>query len=65
MARAGYDPREAVAFWQRMNEQLGKGSPPEFLSDHPSHNTRISDLQAWLPEAEKEFAQQRNYAPAA
>ncbi len=65
MARAGYDPREAVAFWQRMNEQLGKGSPPEFLSDHPSHDTRISDLQNWMPEAQKEFAQHHHQAPAA
>ncbi len=38
MARAGYDPRQAVAFWQRMDAQLGKGSPPQFLSDHPAHH---------------------------
>ncbi|CAF1259188.1 unnamed protein product [Adineta ricciae] len=65
MARAGYDPREAIAFWQRMDEQLGKGSPPAFLSDHPSHNTRIGQLQTWMPEAQKEYNQHHNRAPAA
>jgi len=65
MARAGYDPQEAVAFWQRMNEQAGKGSPSEFLSDHPSHDTRIADLRGWMPEAQKELAQHHHHAPAA
>jgi predicted Zn-dependent protease len=65
MARAGYDPKEAVAFWQRMDAEVGKGAPPQFLSDHPSHNTRIADLQTWMPEAEKEYAQYHNRAPAA
>ncbi|MEQ1894775.1 MAG: M48 family metallopeptidase, partial [Planctomycetota bacterium] len=50
MARAGYDPREAVAFWERM-ESLGGGGPPEFLSTHPSHETRVERLKAKLPEA--------------
>lgn len=50
MARAGYDPREAIAFWERM-ESLGGGGPPEFLSTHPSHETRIERLRAKLPEA--------------
>ncbi|CAF0786773.1 unnamed protein product [Rotaria sordida] len=63
MARAGYDPKEAVAFWQRMDEQIGKGSPPEFLSDHPSHGKRIEQLRKWMPEAEQELA--HNRAPAA
>lgn len=66
MARAGYDPREAVAFWQRMNEQAGHGAPSQFLSDHPSHQTRISDLEGWMPEAQREFEQHRQHnAPAA
>ncbi|CAF0950762.1 unnamed protein product [Adineta steineri] len=67
MARAGYDPKEAVAFWQRMDEQVGKGgSPPQFMSDHPSHNTRIGHLQTWMPEAEKEFASHHQHnAPGA
>jgi predicted Zn-dependent protease len=50
MARAGYDPRAAVAFWQRM-AQASKGSPPEFLSTHPSDETRIARIQQLLPEA--------------
>ncbi len=50
MARAGYDPREAVEFWERM-ESLGGGGPPEFLSTHPSHETRVERLRAKLPEA--------------
>lgn len=49
-AEAGYDPREAVLLWQRMAE-ASKGAPPEFLSTHPSHETRIQDLQKWMPEA--------------
>jgi predicted Zn-dependent protease len=52
MAMAGYDPREAVDFWQRMAEAgSGQGQPPEFLSTHPNYDTRISDIQALIPEA--------------
>ncbi len=52
MARAGYDPREAIAFWERMDEAVrGKPQPPEFLSTHPGYGTRISNLKMWLPEA--------------
>jgi predicted Zn-dependent protease len=54
MARAGYDPREAVAFWKRM-EAAGGSQPPEFLSTHPSHDRRISDLEKWMPEAVAEY----------
>jgi predicted Zn-dependent protease len=49
-ADAGYDPHEAVRVWQRM-EQVSKGQPPEFLSTHPGHETRIKQLEAWMPEA--------------
>ncbi|MES4786017.1 MAG: peptidase, partial [Nitrospiraceae bacterium] len=49
-AQAGYDPREAVSVWERM-ETAGAGQPPEFLSTHPSHGTRIKQLQEWMPEA--------------
>jgi len=50
MAKAGYDPREAPLFWERFG-QASQGNPPEFLSTHPSHGRRSSDLQELLPEA--------------
>ena len=50
MAKAGYDPREAVPFWERMGA-AGRGSPPEFLSTHPGYRTRIKNLRKWMPEA--------------
>ncbi len=50
MAKAGYDPRAALQFWQRMSAQ-GGGEPPEFLSTHPSHATRIEDIRTHMPEA--------------
>ena len=53
MAMAGYDPNEAPKFWERMTEGSGGQAPPEFLSTHPSHTTRIKDLQGWIPEAMK------------
>ncbi len=49
-AEAGYDPRESVRLWERMAQQSG-GSSSEFLSTHPSHGTRIQQLQKWMPEA--------------
>lgn len=50
MAKAGYDPREAIPFWERMGA-VGRGSPPEFLSTHPGYRTRIKNLRRWMPEA--------------
>jgi metalloendopeptidase OMA1, mitochondrial len=50
MARAGYDPREAVTFWQRFEKSAGGGAPPEFLSTHPGSSRRIADLQHNMPE---------------
>ena len=54
MAKAGYDPRVAVPFWQRMNEK-GGARPPEFLSTHPAPETRIKQIQALIPEAMKHY----------
>lgn len=51
MAMAGYDPREAPKFWQRMSAASGGGAPPEFMSTHPSHDRRISDLNANMGKA--------------
>lgn len=50
-AAACYDPEEAVPLWQRMAVASGGNSPPEFSSTHPSHDTRIRDLQGLMPTA--------------
>jgi len=50
MALAGYDPREAIPFWERMSKQ-GEKRPPQFLSTHPAPETRIADIKKYLPEA--------------
>ena len=50
MAKAGYDPAAAIAFWERMAKIAGD-KPPEFLSTHPSDATRIDQIKEWLPEA--------------
>ena len=50
-ADAGYDPRESVALWERMGQMSGGGAPAEFMSTHPSHETRIDQLKKWMPEA--------------
>jgi len=54
MARAGYDPKTAAAFWERMNT-MGGATPPEFLSTHPATSRRISDINKEIPEAEKYY----------
>jgi predicted Zn-dependent protease len=56
MARGGYDPDEAVAFWQRMDRLSDEDEPPEYASTHPSEETRIEDIRGWLPEARAEYA---------
>src|SRR6266550_4729097 len=55
MARAGYDPREAIDFWGRMSSAGGGNQPPEFASTHPSHGTRIERLKAAMPKALEEY----------
>jgi len=55
LARAGYDPRQAVAFWKRMQRASKGKEPPEFLSDHPSDAHRVERIRSWLPEAERAY----------
>jgi predicted Zn-dependent protease len=65
MAQAGYDPREAVPFWERMSgcprQMINKvcfrsqHNIPEFLSTHPSDIARINQIEAWIPEALKHY----------
>ena len=48
-AMAGYNPREAIALWQRMQKMSNGNRPPEFLSTHPAEGRRIEQLQKYLP----------------
>jgi predicted Zn-dependent protease len=52
MARAGFQPADALTLWRNM-EESGGAQPPEFVSSHPSHGSRIETLKNRLPEAEK------------
>ena len=55
MAIAGYNPDQAIVFWSRMASASGNGNkPPEFMSTHPSDETRIAALRALVPEAKAE-----------
>ncbi len=56
MAAAGYDPREAVTFWERMKEQAGAPGVPQFMSTHPGHEERISQLRELQAEAAPFYA---------
>lgn len=51
MAIAGFDPHDAPKFWERMTANSGGDAPPEFLSTHPAHQTRINNLNKWMTEA--------------
>jgi predicted Zn-dependent protease len=61
MAQAGYDPHEAIGFWERLSgcpaNMIGKlcfrsgAGIPEFLSTHPSEETRIKNIERWIPQA--------------
>ena len=65
MAKAGYDPRAAISFWERMSgcprQMIGKfcfrsnAAIPEFLSTHPSDATRIQQIESWIPDAMKHY----------
>lgn len=57
-AMAGYNPEAAITFWQRMADASGGQKPPELLSTHPSDQTRINDLRAFMPEAKKYYKPQ-------
>jgi predicted Zn-dependent protease len=56
MAKAGYDPHAALDFWKKMAAYSKGKAPPAFLSDHPSDDQRIADLQKLMPEAERAYA---------
>lgn len=55
MAMAGFDPNEALGFWQRMAQQNKGQAPPEFMSTHPSDDSRIAKIREELPEALKYY----------
>jgi predicted Zn-dependent protease len=57
MTIAGYNPEEAVSFWERMGSLSGGEAPPEFLSTHPSDETRIKNIRGWIPEAREKAAE--------
>ncbi len=50
-AMAGYNPREGIALWERMEKASNGQKPPEFLSTHPAEGRRIQQLQKFMPEA--------------
>jgi predicted Zn-dependent protease len=58
MAKAGFDPAASARLWRNM-ARSGGGAPPEFLSTHPSHETRIRDLEARIPAATALYKQAR------
>jgi predicted Zn-dependent protease len=60
MAKAGYDPHAARDLWVRMGQaSKGQQKPPEFLSTHPANQTRIRQIEAWMPEAMRYYDQAR------
>ena len=56
MAIAGYNPDEGAELWKRMKAKSNGQAPPEFLSTHPSNDTRINNLARWAPQAKAEAA---------
>lgn len=57
MARAGYDPAESIKLWERMGAASQGKAPPEWMSTHPSDETRRGNLGSWLPEAHRVYQQ--------
>lgn len=57
MAKAGYDPSEAMNLWDRMGEASKGQKPPELLSTHPSDATRKANLKQWLPRAQEMYSE--------
>ena len=58
MTIAGYDPEETIRLWKRMGKYAKKkgGTPPEFMSTHPSHETRIENFKKWIPETKAKYS---------
>ncbi len=65
MAAAGYDPREAVGFWERMAKAGGGAGVPEFMSTHPGHETRIGQLRDLQPEVAPFYASSKKQTTTA
>ena len=63
MARAGYDPNEAVNFWERFSQAGDGQKPPEFLSTHPADANRVLQIQQFLPEAMEEYYKAKGIQP--
>jgi metalloendopeptidase OMA1, mitochondrial len=66
MTFAGYDPRQAVAFWEEMQQRSGGANPPEILSDHPSDARRVAQMRVWAVRAHDAWLAWKagNIAPA-
>lgn len=63
-SRAGYNPQEAIAFWEKMQSISTNKRPPEFLSTHPNYKTRIKNLKTIMPKALKEYERAKIRASA-
>lgn len=55
MAKAGYDPQEAIRFWKRFGQAKGDGEPPEWASTHPADKTRIAGLKSYMSRAKYKY----------
>ncbi len=60
LAKAGYDPEEALVFWERFAAETAKGAPPAFLSTHPAGADRIAQFRELMPEAEQVYRESRS-----